>query len=100
MHSGETRFGAGLGQRDPPGTGLRAGGVVAQCSLSVRRWKRDGGVKGAEQGVSAELPRAPYPPCTGYAWPLGESEPLAGVSPCPVVRADPPSPREEVSMEG
>lgn len=44
-----------------------------------------GGVKGAEQGVSAELPRAPYPPCTGCAWPLGESETLAGVSPCPTV---------------
>ena len=85
MHSGETRFGAGSGQRDPAGTDLRAGGLLleAQC------WFGDGGVmggvKGAEQGVSAELPRAPYPPCTGCAWPLGESETLAGVSPCPTV---------------
>lgn len=46
-------------------------------------------MKGAEQGVNAELPRVPYR-CTGCTWPLNESKPLAGVSPCPTVRADPP----------
>lgn len=90
MHSSKTHFGAGSGQQDPPGTGLRAGGVVAQSSVSVWRWRfYGGGVKGAEQEVSAELPRAPYPR-TGCTWPLDESKPLAGVSPCPTVRADPP----------
>ena len=50
MHSGETRFGAGSGQRDPPGSGLRAEGLLleAQCRFG------DGGVMGGQKGLSRE----------------------------------------------